>query len=57
MFLLQFGLKQMFKDHDIVIQNIQERVQECRTELADLEIEAGIETARQYFRKRSNSVL
>lgn len=53
----RFGLIKMVADHDVVIQNIEERVKKCREELADLELEAGIETARQHFRKRSNSVL
>lgn len=47
----------MVAEHDAVIKNIEERVKNCREELAELELEAGIETARQHFRKRSNSVL
>ena len=53
----QFGMNKVFKDHDTVIEEIQARVEECRLELAELEVEAGIESARQYFRKRSNSTL
>ena len=50
-------MNKVFKDHDTVIEEIQARVEECRLELAELEVEAGIESSRQYFRKRSNSTL
>ncbi|XP_060568082.1 uncharacterized protein LOC132726744 [Ruditapes philippinarum] len=53
----RFGLHKMVAEHDIIIQNIEQRVQECRQELAVIEQEAGIDTARQHFRDRSNSVL
>lgn len=53
----RFGLNKMCAEHDVIISNIIQRVKECREELAEVEKEAGIETARQYFRKRSNSVL
>lgn len=39
----------MFADHDRIIEKIGQRVQECRAELAELELEAGIETARRHF--------
>lgn len=45
----------MCADHDKIIEKIAQRVQECRAELAELELEAGIETARRHF-QRANSI-
>ena len=50
-------MNKVFKDHDSIIEEIRAKVEDCRLELADLEVEAGIEPERQYFRKRSNSAL
>ena len=47
--MFQFGLNKFVADHDRVIEQIGQRVQECRAELAELELEAGIETARRHF--------
>jgi len=53
--MFQFGLNKFVADHDRVIEQIGQRVQECRAELAELELEAGIETARRHF-TQSNSI-
>ncbi|XP_052275927.1 uncharacterized protein LOC127875130 [Dreissena polymorpha] len=51
-----FGLNKLCADHDIFISEIQARVQECREELADLELEAGIATSRRHFTRPKSAM-
>ncbi|WAQ95315.1 hypothetical protein MAR_028005 [Mya arenaria] len=51
-----FGMKKIFTDHDSAIQGIEARVNECRAELADLELEAGISTARRHFTRPRSAI-
>lgn len=46
-----FGLRQFYKEHDEVIREIKREHSICLQELALLEVDAGIESDRKYFKK------
>ncbi|XP_021350526.1 uncharacterized protein LOC110448557 isoform X2 [Mizuhopecten yessoensis] len=45
-----FGIREFCQEHDVIIQQIKEQHKLCLEELATLEVDAGIESERKYFK-------